>query len=132
MSALSAALTLDWSAVECELDNLCVTATLTVTNTSSVAGAEVVQLYVSDPVSTLRRPKQELKGFAKVYLQSGESQQVIIKLDKFALACYDDGASRWTAEKGEFIIKAATSSRLADERSRASVVLGETATWTDL
>jgi beta-glucosidase len=75
---------------------------LTVKNTGQVAGADVVQLYVHDRESLLRRPYKELKGFKKVYLEPGESQKVEIKLDKLAFSYYDDGQNCWVAEAGAF------------------------------
>lgn len=78
------------------------TVTATVTNTGRRAGAEVVQLYVSDVKSSLPRPVKELKGFAKVYLEPGESRDVTITVDRSALSFYDDRAQAWTAEPGDF------------------------------
>lgn len=83
-----------------EDDKLTVTAT--VTNTGSRAGAEVVQLYVSDLKSSLPRPVKELKGFGKIYLNPGESRDVRIVLDKEAFSFYNDKAAEWTAEPGDF------------------------------
>ena len=79
-----------------------ITFTIPVRNTGSVAGAEVVQLYVRDVKSSLPRPEKELKGFQKVYLQPGESRDVRITLDKSALSYYDDGKGQWVAEPGQF------------------------------
>lgn len=53
-----------------------VTVSVNVTNTGRYAGAEVVQMYISDVVSSLTRPAKELKGFAKVNLEPGETQTV--------------------------------------------------------
>lgn len=83
-----------------EDDKLTVTAT--VTNTGNRAGAEVVQLYVSDVKSSLPRPVKELKGFGKIYLNPGESRDVQIVLDKEAFSFYNDKAAAWTAEPGDF------------------------------
>ncbi len=79
-----------------------ITFTIPVRNIGSVAGAEVVQLYVRDVKSSLPRPEKELKGFQKVYLQPGESQEVSITIDKSALSYYDDGKGQWVAEPGQF------------------------------
>lgn len=76
--------------------------TVSVTNTGKCAGSEVVQLYVSDLKSSLVRPIKELKGFAKVALQPGETKFVTITIGKDALCYYDDRAGRWTAEPGDF------------------------------
>lgn len=84
--------------------------TVTVTNTGSRAGAEVVQLYVTDVKSSLPRPLKELKGFAKVYLEPGESRDVTITIGRDALSFYDDRAGEWTAEPGMFTIHVGTAS----------------------
>ena len=73
-----------------------------VTNTGTRAGQEVVQLYVRDPQAALVRPDKELKGFAKVAVQPGETQTVHLQLDRRSLAYYDDGPRRWVAEAGAF------------------------------
>jgi beta-glucosidase len=88
-----------------------VTITVTVKNTGAVAGAEVVQLYVSDVKSSVDRPLKELKGFKKVFLQPGESKKVDIKVDWKALAFWDEKQHQWKAEPGDFIIQAGTSSQ---------------------
>src|ERR1035441_10731672 len=61
-----------------------VTVSFDVTNAGSVAGAEVAQLYVSDPSAQVDRPERELKGFAKVSLDPGATQHVTISLDERA------------------------------------------------
>ena len=76
--------------------------TVKVKNTGSRAGAEVVQLYISDLKSSLPRPVKELKTFQKVYLQPGESKDVTLTIDKSALSFYDDRVGDWVAEPGEF------------------------------
>ena len=63
--------------------------TVTVTNTGAVSGKETVQLYVTPPKSERHRPVRELKGFAKVSLQPGESKDVQFTLDKRSLAYYE-------------------------------------------
>jgi hypothetical protein len=60
-----------------------------VTNTGSVAGAEVAQLYVSDPSAKVKRPERELKGFEKVRLAPGETKHVTINLDARAFSYWD-------------------------------------------
>lgn len=78
------------------------TATVTVKNTGRHAGAEVVQLYVSDLKSSLPRPQKELKGFKKVYLAPGETKDVDITIDRSALSFYHDKLQKWVAEPGDF------------------------------
>ena len=82
-----------------------------VENTGSAAGAEVVQLYVADAESGLPRPVQELKGFARVHLEPGESATVEMTLDERAFAFYDPEAAGWVVEPGDFEIRVGRSSR---------------------
>lgn len=79
-----------------------ITFTLSVTNTGQRAGAEVVQLYVSDLKSSLPCPKKELKGFQKVFLQPGETREVSITIGRDALSFYDDRQKQWKVEPGAF------------------------------
>ena len=79
-----------------------ITFTIPVTNTGSMAGAETIQLYISDLEASVERPVKELKAFQKVFLQPGETQQVNLTIDKGALSFYDEANSRWTAEPGAF------------------------------
>ena len=79
------------------------TITADVKNVGSLAGAEVLQLYISDTQSSLPRPVKELKGFKKVYLKPGETQQVSFIIDRSALSFYDEKTGAWTAEPGEFV-----------------------------
>ena len=79
------------------------TVTADVKNVGSVAGAEVLQLYISDTKSSQPRPVKELKGFKKVYLEPGETQQVSFIIDRSALSLYDEKTGAWTAEPGEFV-----------------------------
>ena len=79
------------------------TVTADVKNVGSVAGAEVLQLYISDTKSSQPRPVKELKGFKKVYLEPGETQQVSFIIDRSALSFYDEKTGAWTAEPGEFV-----------------------------
>ena len=79
------------------------TITADVKNIGSMAGAEVLQLYISDTKSSLPRPIKELKGFKKVYLEPGETQQVSFTIDRSALSFYNEKTGNWTAEPGEFV-----------------------------
>ena len=75
---------------------------LTVTNTGSVAGTEIVQLYVAKKNSELFRPAKELKGFARVTLAPGEKQRISIMLDDKAFRFWNVKANRWEIEGGEY------------------------------
>lgn len=91
---------------------------VTVTNTGERAGKETVQLYVRDVESSVNRPSKELKGFAKVALEPGQSETVTIKLDKRAFAYYNVQLGDWHVETGDF--------ELLIGRSSADIVLTET------
>jgi beta-glucosidase len=81
-----------------------------VTNTGSVAGAEVAQLYVSDPSAKASRPERELKGFEKVRLIPGETKRLTLNLDARAFSYWDAAAHKWTIDPGKFIIRVGNSS----------------------
>ena len=81
-----------------------------VTNTGSVAGAEVAQLYVSDPSAKAMRPERELKGFAKVRLAPGETKHITLELDARAFSYWDESAHKWTIDPGRFVILVGDSS----------------------
>jgi beta-glucosidase len=81
-----------------------------VTNTGSVAGAEVAQLYVSDPSTKVSRPERELKGFEKVRLAPGETKHVTLSLDARAFSYWDEAAHKWAVDPGKFVIRVGDSS----------------------
>ena len=84
--------------------------TLTVTNTGSAAGAEIVQLYVAKPDAKVFRPEQELKGFAKVSLAPGESKTVAIVLDDKAFRYWNVKTNAWEVEGGSYQLRVGASS----------------------
>ena len=92
-------------------DTLGATVSVTVSNTGDVDGSEVVQVYVRDVVSTVARPVQELKGFAKVAVPAGGSVPVSIELDQRAFSYWSPRYRRWVVEAGEFEISVGSSSR---------------------
>jgi beta-glucosidase len=100
------------------------TVSVDVTNTGGVAGKEIVQIYVHDHQSSLVRPVKELKGFAKVALQPGETKTVTVALDFRAFAFYHPAYRRWVAEDGDFDILIGASS--ADIRFTETVTLQST------
>lgn len=93
--------------------------TVRVTNTGERAGADVVQVYVADPQAQVQRPERELKAFAKVLLEAGESREVAFDLDARDLAYWHPVLRRWAVEGGEFIVSVGASSR--DLRGTVSV-----------
>jgi beta-glucosidase len=100
------------------------TVSVDVTNTGKVAGKEVVQVYVQDHKSRLVRPPKELKGFAKVELQPGETRTVTMPLDFRAFAYYHPAYRQWITEDGEFDILIGVSS--TDIRYTKTVTLQST------
>lgn len=98
--------------------------TLTVTNTGERAGAEIVQLYVAKPEAEVFRPAQELKGFAKVQLQPGESKTVTIPLDDKAFRYWNTKTDSWEVEGGSYELRVGASS--ADIRLTAVVEVAGT------
>lgn len=82
-----------------------------VTNTGNMEGSEIVQIYVSDPESTLVRPEKELKGFARVNLKPQETKTVTITLNERAFAYYVPYLKRYAIESGLFNILIASSSK---------------------
>jgi beta-glucosidase len=86
------------------------TVSVDVTNAGKVTGKEVVQVYVHDHKSGLVRPPKELKGFAKVELQPGETKTVTLALDFRAFAYYHPAYQQWITEDGEFDILVGASS----------------------
>ena len=75
-----------------------------------MAGAEVAELYVSDPSAKAKRPERELKGFEKVRLAPGESKHVTLNLDARAFSYWDEAAHKWTIDPGKFVILVGDSS----------------------
>ena len=100
------------------------TVSVDVTNSGGVAGKEIVQVYVHDRESRLQRPLKELKGFAKVALQPGETKTVTIALDARAFAYYDPAYGQWITEEGEFEILVGASA--TDIRATAVATLQST------
>ncbi|MDI9584056.1 MAG: glycoside hydrolase family 3 C-terminal domain-containing protein [Acidobacteriota bacterium] len=100
---------------------------LTVRNTGTRAGEEVVQVYVHDPAPRIDKPVRELKGFTRVALEPGEAKRVTLELGPDALAYCDVPGKQWRADAGTYELQVGASSR--DIRLRGNVVLGETVTW---
>ncbi len=97
-----------------------------VTNTGRRAGKSVVQVYVHDRASALVRPYKELKGFAKVALEPGQTRTVTIPLDARAFAYYDPSVGQWVVESGEFDLLVGPSS--ADIALTGTVTVSSTQT----
>ena len=96
-------------------------ATFTLTNTGDREGAEVAQLYVSDPVCSVMRPVKELKGFKKVFLKPGESRRITLDIPVSSLAFYSEAQSQFVVEPGEFILQRGASPSDIKQKSRLDV-----------
>jgi len=83
----------------------------TVKNTGKRYGAEVLQLYVSDPDCSVMRPEKELKAFKKVFLQPDETQVVAMNIKVADLAFYDEKIKNWNVEPGKFVLQLGNSSK---------------------
>lgn len=103
-----------------------------ITNTGSIAGAEVVQVYVSQKSPSIRRPIKELKGFSKVVLEKGESKVVEIPIEiKYAASFWDEIRNKWIVEKDEYEVLVGKSS--ADKEAlKGKFVVEKTSWWSGL
>ena len=84
--------------------------TFSVQNTGNVAGAEVPQVYVTQKNAPVLRPAKELKGFKKVFLNSGEKQKITISVKVEDMAYWDEKTNNWKVDSGEFVMNLAVSS----------------------
>jgi beta-glucosidase len=94
----------------------------TVRNTGTRSGAVVPQLYVGAPKGNVPRPLKELKGFARVTLQPGESRQVVLPLDARAFAFYDVAVTGWHAQAGTYRILVGDSSEQISLRDEVTLL----------
>lgn len=95
--------------------------TFRVRNTGTRAGAEVAQVYVGDVQSSVPRPVKELKGFARLVLDSGQEQETTVTLDRRAFAFYDVARQDWVVEPGDFRICVASNAQ--DVRLEAKLAM---------
>lgn len=108
------------------------TISVEVKNIGSSPGSEVVQVYIKDVISSVGRPKKELKAFKKIYLQPGEIQRVDIELDKYAISFWCERRSKWLAEAGEFQVIISRSADPKEEVLRQPFSLASEFTWEGL
>lgn len=107
-----------------------ITAEVTVTNTGSVAGAEIVQLWVIPPSTDVNRPVRELKAFQKVFLQPGESKTVQLVVEKkLATSWWDEQREQWISEKGQYQISVTGTGM---EELQGEFEVGKTRFWLGL
>jgi beta-glucosidase len=107
-----------------------ITATVTVTNTGSIAGAEIVQLWIVPPKTDVNRPVRELKAFQKVFLQPGESKTVELVVEKkIATSWWDEQRGQWISEKGRYEVSVTGT---GSEELRGEFEVGKTRFWLGL
>ncbi|KAJ5534380.1 hypothetical protein N7527_000634 [Penicillium freii] len=107
-----------------------VTASVTVSNTGSVAGAEIVQLWIVPPKTDVSRPVRELKAFQKVFLQPGESKTVRLVVEKkLATSWWDEEREQWISEKGTYQVLVTGTGA---EELRGEFEVGKTRFWLGL
>lgn len=96
---------------------------LCIKNTGGIAGAEVVRVYVAPPTATkIWRPKRELKGFEKVFLQAGEEQRVYVRIPKnLATSYWDESRESWISERGEYSVSVIAGTTASVQESTFSV-----------
>lgn len=112
----------EYGKLKTNISNGVVRVILDIKNTGNREGSEVVQLYVKDNKSSVKRPRKELKGFEKLLsLQPGQSKEVEFTLDKEAFSFFDEKSMGWVLEPGSFDLLAGASS--SDIRSKASIRL---------
>lgn len=120
--------TFEYGAPVVKADKNGFTAEITVTNTGDKAGREVVQLYVAAPEGGLDKPARELKGFAKTgMIQPGESETVVIKVDNYSLASFNEARSSWEAAAGEY--KVMFGANVEDIRAEGAYSLSGVKRW---
>jgi beta-glucosidase len=113
--------TFDYSALTATSDADGLQVRVTVTNSGGRAGREVVQVYTSLPESGVVRAPRELKAFANIHLDAGESREVMLDIRREDLAYYETRISGWVVEGGNYAVEVGASSR--DIRVDTSVTI---------
>ena len=109
------------------------TISCSVTNTGTVAGAEVVQVYIAQQSPSIRRPEKELKGFSKVFLKPGEMKKVSVEMEtKYAVSFWDEAKNKWVGEKDTYNVVVGSTSALGGEALRGSFNVDRTLWWNGL
>lgn len=105
-------------------------ATVQIKNTGKMAGAQILQLYISAPESPTPRPTKELHGFEKVFLRPGEEKTVDIQLDRYATSFWDEIEDMWKSEQGTYEVLIGTSSQ--EVVARGTFQVDRTTYWRGL
>ena len=113
--------TFDYSDLQISIKEKELEVSFNLTNTGNVTAMETAQVYIGDPVCSVKRPPKELRNFKKVKLQPGETTRITLPITIMDLSYYDETAEDWTFENGEFTISVGSSSR--DIRLEKSIEL---------
>ena len=97
----------------------------------TVAGKEISQVYVKDISSMVRRPKKELKGFSKDYLEPNETKTISVKLDFSSFAYYNVSLDKWYIENGAFEVLVGGSSRNLPLKIKLNIQLPQDGQYSD-
>lgn len=104
-----------------------IVASVSVSNTGTVAGAQVVQVYVNQHSPSINRPIKELKGFTKVFLKAGETKTAEVSISKkYAASFWDEDRDMWIMEKDEYNVLVGDSSASTPLKARFEV---KTTSW---
>lgn len=118
----------EYSDIDTRLTGETAEVSFTLKNVGDVKGAEVVQLYIGDPISTVVRPVKELKAFSKISLESGESKRVTLSVEIRDMGYYNILLRDWVTEPGRYIIYVGASSR--DIRLTKEIYIDKDAPYT--
>lgn len=100
---------------------------VTICNTGSRAGSQVLQLYVRNGQRHVISPEKELRAFTKVHLHPGEEKTVSMELDHHAFEYYSETQDRWILEKGDYELVLATSAETIEETWKITFIEGDPA-----
>lgn len=117
-----------------DFDTATITVSLSVANTGSVSGSEVIQIYITPSNPSINRPVKELKGFAKVHLKAGETRKdVKVQMSlKYATSFWDEERDSWVCEKDVYAVLVGTSSEEGKVRRAGEVKVERTRWWRGL
>ena len=82
-----------------------------VTNIGNLKAKETAQIYIGDPICSVKRPPKELRNFKKLELEPGETTEISLPISAFDLSFYDEATENWKLERGEFTVFIGSSSR---------------------
>lgn len=125
--------TFEFSDLKVHNDGKELTVSVKVSNTGARAGAQVVQVYVSQAKPSVKRPVKELKGYAKVFVEKGASEQVEINIPlKYAASWFDESKDKWIMEKDVYKVLVGDSSDLSAGALEGLFEITKTSWWLGL